>query len=195
MEKLLKPKNQKETELLLLAFKCILDSKDAIYISGPITTGDRHLDWHIKNRQNSSEFRNNQLHRQEVIENNIKNIELIAKSIRKISDSIVIEPASLELKHWIQDDYLLLWGRVIEKYVKNIVFVTNWEYSRGCVYEFYLGLINQIGLLDANMSPINIPIAINRIKNTIMLFKNHSLDVSLQEKLFILMNETYRNIE
>lgn len=193
MEILLNPKYRNEVELLLMPLECVLKSKTNIYVSGPITTGNRHLQWHKKNSHHITESTYNQLRRQEIIDHNIQNIALIAKNVRDMSGSIVIEPASLELKHWTQDDYLLFWGKVIDKYVNTIVFVKNWEYSRGCVYEFYLGLINQYDLLDSNMKPININLAVSKIKKAIILFEKYSLDTTLQEKLFILINEAFRN--
>jgi Domain of unknown function (DUF4406) len=74
--------------------------------------------------------------RGDVIQPNEKAIHRVASSIRERSGVPVIEPASLAVPEWSQQDYLSFWLHVIQKFASTIVLVSGWEFSVGCATEF-----------------------------------------------------------
>ena len=111
----------------------------AVYVSTPITSGRRFADWSsgrdwkvdLSHPQTYQEFL------REVLEPNNKHARKIIRQLRSLFPKTLIDPTSLnDIEGWTQDDYRVLWGRVIEQYSGSVVFLDGWEYSNGCAYEF-----------------------------------------------------------
>jgi hypothetical protein len=131
-------KLSKKHELLLQAWECAFPRTGVIYLSGPITTGPRFLRWFeatgkrlLPNRRNY--FRSRKQH---VIRPNEQDLKTEAARIRASQPIPVLEPASLFISSWSQNDYHLLWSRVIERFVNRIIVLDGWEFSTGCAAEF-----------------------------------------------------------
>jgi hypothetical protein len=120
---------------LLQAWECTVPPRSATYVSGPITTGPRFVEWckersirhRLEIRQNSDSFRRC------VVEPNEHEVRQAAKSLRDMNTLVVIEPASLSIEGWGQADYHLLWELVIERFIARILLLDGWEFSKGCV--------------------------------------------------------------
>jgi hypothetical protein len=74
--------------------------------------------------------------REAVIRPNELDIRRAAQRLRVTLPFPVIEPASLYVSHWSQEDYHSLWVRVIERFADRVVFMPGWQYSAGCAAEF-----------------------------------------------------------
>jgi hypothetical protein len=117
---------------------CVLDGRQARYLSVPITTGWRFIKWYSEHGRHldpkSEQYR--QEHRAAVIVPNCEAAKRSLMDLRSLGGTVVIEPTALERPDWDQDQYRYFWGKVIERFVTEVVFLDGWEYSSGCAYEF-----------------------------------------------------------
>ncbi|RPH31155.1 MAG: hypothetical protein EHM93_14715 [Bacteroidales bacterium] len=190
----LNPPNKGEIDQRIEQLSSLYTGKDAIYISGAITTGKNYVSWYVnhgKRIENEVEF--NKQHYSVVITKNLDNIKDFTANLRFKSKDLIIEPASLEVDEWTQPDYLYYWGQVIIKFVRKIVFLDGWNYSNGCIFEYYIGLKNNIELVDQKFKLLNQVNAISRIKASIREYEKSKINVEFQKTLLheIEKNENY----
>jgi hypothetical protein len=80
----------------------------------------------------------------------------------------VIDPTALpDLDGWTQEDYYLLWGRVIERYASTVVFLDDWQYSNGCVYEFLVAQRCNARSVDERLNLLTLPDGLDLIQKAI----------------------------
>jgi hypothetical protein len=122
------------------AFQCVVGGREATYLSVPITTGRRFIEWFaLRGREldpGSEAYKRE--HEAAVIRPNCEAAKQLLASLRAACQhgEVVIEPTALVRPHWGQDEYRYFWGKVIERYVGAVVFLAGWEYSSGCAFEF-----------------------------------------------------------
>lgn len=108
------------------------------YLSGPITTGRRFIDWWRCDGHalvpGSREYID--ALRAEVIGPNEEQLKRSAEVLRSRHAEPVVEPASLFVSHWSQQDYLELWEHFITDHASRILLMDGWEFSAGCASEF-----------------------------------------------------------
>lgn len=125
-------------EEMFRAISCAVSSKSATYISGPITTGLNFVNWYAdklkRNIPNEINYRD-ALRNNVIRPNEIKILEL-AEHWRSTQRGTVIEPASLYIEAWSQDDFIKFWLGVLDRFVRTVVLVEGWQYSAGCVAEY-----------------------------------------------------------
>ena len=115
--------------IILEAWDCAFAGSPVAYLSGPITTGLRQIE-RLRAGDDSREGR------YAVIRENSEALVEAAKRLRAERNDIIVEPASLNVEEWSQADYLNLWELFIERHVRLILFMPDWEYSFGCATEF-----------------------------------------------------------
>mgnify|MGYP000844627223 CR=1 FL=1 len=176
--------------------KLIIDSKvietvsninnNAIYISAPITTGNDFINWYSKNIDlfTSGEIYKHR-HYNEIVKPNLSLILKYYNELKSKYNTSIIEPASLEMPNWSQDEYLYYWGEIIKKSIVKIIFLDGWSYSKGCSYEYYVGLKKGIEIVDQNQNSIDKKWAINQIKIAISEYENIGIDTDLQKQILI----------
>lgn len=125
-------------EDLLSTLNCAIGKRGAVYVSGPITTGRRFVNWFLDIGQPLEDNPNVYKHalQQAVIQPNESDILGIAESLRLHSPIPVIQPASLKISSWDQKSYYQFWESVIEQYVVRVVVINGWQCSVGCAIEF-----------------------------------------------------------
>ena len=128
----------REQDLMLQAIGCVVANSHATYVSGPITTGNRFSAWYVSAGRHLGLGSQQYLLRLkgDVIQPNERAIHRVASRIRERASVPVIEPASLAVSEWSQQDYLSFWLRVIQKFASTVVLVSGWEFSVGCATEF-----------------------------------------------------------
>lgn len=125
-------------EDLLSALKCAVGDLGAVYLSGPITTGRRFVDWFLDAGyllEDNSDVYKHAL-QTAVIQPNESDILTIAESLRVKFPIPVIEPASLKIISWDQKNYYQFWESVIKRYVARLIAIDGWQFSVGCAIEF-----------------------------------------------------------
>jgi hypothetical protein len=132
------PRVEHDHELLLQAWECAFAGARVIYLSGPITTGPRFVNWYrsVGKALERDDAQYSVSLREAVMRPNEADIRLTAQKLRVSLPFPIIEPASLSVHHWCQSDYHALWVRVIERFADRVVFMPGWQYSAGCAAEF-----------------------------------------------------------
>jgi hypothetical protein len=133
-----------DIELMLNAMGSIA-SKDLTYVATPITGGQRFVEWYCnggKSIQDASFYRK-QIS-EHVIKPNTEDANRLVDSLRTSSCGLFINPASLYVPHWGQDDYRHFWSLVIESFASRVILSTGWHLSIGCIYELLVSI--ELGL-------------------------------------------------
>lgn len=119
-------------------WKSAFGSQRVAYLSGPITTGRRFLEWWtaVGARMPSGSPAFAAALREHVIAPNEAHLKMVAETLRARLPEPVVEPASLFVSHWSQNDYLELWEQFITDHSSRILLMDGWEFSAGCVSEF-----------------------------------------------------------
>lgn len=137
-------------------FNCIVGDLGTVYVSGPITTGRRFIDWYIlkgfalENDTNIYQF----VKYEDVLSKNKADIIEVANRLRKTSTAPVIEPASLHITTWDQQDYHRFWTETLRRFVSRVVIIDGWQYSIGCVIEFHYAVQCGIEMFSQNGLPL-----------------------------------------
>jgi hypothetical protein len=133
-----RPDHEHEWEAHERVLASVLDGRAADYVATPITSGRRFLRWY------KSEGRTLEADQEAYLTSRRIHVEMPnTLHARRFVDTlraerrIVIEPTSLHLPHWTQNDYRHLWGRIIQRYVRRVWLLDDWQFSNGCCYEFY----------------------------------------------------------
>ena len=133
------PDHEHEWAALEGMLACAVEGREADYVSTPITTGTRFMDWYhnegSKLQRGSDAYK--RAHEEQVIACNSLHARQFVEQLRT-RRRIIIEPTSLEFGHWTQNDYRHLWGKVIERYARRVWLLDGWQYSSGCAFEFYV---------------------------------------------------------
>lgn len=145
-----------EQMVLMQIFNCVVGDHDAVYVSGPITTGRRFIDWYIlKGHALENDINVYQsVKYEDVLSKNESDIIGVANKLRKISTTPVIEPASLHITTWDQQDYHRFWTETLRRFVSRVVILDGWQYSIGCVIEFHYAVQCGIEMFSQNGLPL-----------------------------------------
>ena len=179
---------KQEIEFFIDVYNTVLNNK-FIYYSCPITTGKRYVNWlneigkSYKGIDHADpEYKKE--HLEKVFKPNCENAKKIIDNARSNSFSQIIDPTSFPfIPHWKQEDWLYFWGTVIKKYVKKVIFLDGWEYSQGCVYEFYIAKLNNIPTYSQKEKELSLEKGIKLINNSILEMKEKEINVEFIEKV------------
>ena len=153
-----------DRNLLLMDFLgCIIEGKQAVYVSTPITTGPRYMNW--LRRESRSQNEELAMYQQEVINPNLTHgRELVCRIRSHFMNRVVIDPTAVRLPGWEQGDYHELWGGVIERYARMVVLGDGWEYSYGCAYEFLIAHRGHTDVVDERFHGITAKEGLDQIR-------------------------------
>jgi hypothetical protein len=134
----LEPGRELQMRQLLMTLASVVAPQSARYVAGPITTGERFVTWFLEAGQNlgvgTSEYRRR--HHDDVVRPNLEVIRARARACRAQNPSMaVVEPATLEISEWDQNDYRYFWGKVVEDFAAEVVALRGWHLSSGASYE------------------------------------------------------------
>lgn len=155
---------------MLAAIGCALEPRSAVYLSTPITTGRRFVEWRRGTGAELSPGSSAYLRRraEEVIEPNRSDIAPLVRWLRTRFQDPVIDPTALEaVPGWEQFDYHRFWAEVIERYAHTAVFAEGWQYSSGCVLELAAAVSADATLLRDDLAPLNPKDAVQLIEGAI----------------------------
>jgi hypothetical protein len=144
-----------EPEVMLDVYKTVISETDAIYCSGPLTSGRRAIDWYKRHPTFPREvdalpFELRREFTESVVNENAKQLRHFVSEIRKTTHRVVIDPSAIQESNWSQGQWLEFWCEVIAKFVQTVVLVPDWQYSKGACVEclFALQLERQVRLHD-----------------------------------------------
>jgi len=156
------------------------------YLSTPMTTGKRFIEWYKKEgcSLTSSGPVYKELHKKNVLQPNKEEARELVNRLR--SEGIhILDPTYFHLPGWTQKDYYYLWSRIIELYVSRLWFKDGWEYSNGCVYEFYVACWKKIDTVSESEQVFSRKQGMDKIESAILLMKDLGIDISFIQQILI----------
>jgi hypothetical protein len=150
------PDHPDEVAMVAETFATVVEGRVARYVSSPLTTGELFIGWRGSNSApDPGDVAYAEAFRRAVIEPNRDNARTFVARLRADCTDVVIDPTSLpNLPGWTQEDYRSLWGEVIRRYVRLVVFRNGWEFSDGCTYEFFVAAGQGVLMTHEDISPI-----------------------------------------
>ena len=130
----------------------------AVYLSTPITTGERFLEWrrNLGEHLSHSESTYARELKQQVIEENLRRAKpLRGRLEEQFERRSIIDPTELEVEGWGQSDYHRFWLEVLDRYVDTVVLADGWSFSTGCTLEFAFALSRGLTCLDSDLELID----------------------------------------
>jgi hypothetical protein len=170
---------------LLSFLRCLgANSRSIVYVSAPITTGRRYLQWRSVQDRDKLGTSLDASHRREVIQRNLEAASNTVQRVRAKFNSLVVDPTQLEdVPDWKQADYHRFWVALIETYAKTVVFVDGWEYSTGCSLELMAAYRNSLEVLDQGFRPLSAKKAAELLGEAVSEFRSASISVSILARL------------
>jgi hypothetical protein len=119
-----------EIEAIVEFFRGVLQPHSAVYVSAPITSGRRFIDWLASFRTlhvaaTPEEYQRE--HAEHVIGANRESIRALMAEVKSQYRVPVIDPTSVgDLPSWTQNDYRAAWASIIEAFAKTVIFDDGW---------------------------------------------------------------------
>jgi hypothetical protein len=170
---------------LLEFMRCVVEDKQAIYISAPVTTGPRYLRW--LRRTPDSVDRGAEFEKEVVAPNRARGRELAHRVRERFPGAVVINPTAVLLPGWQRGEYHELWGEVVQRYARMAVFGDGWEYSYGCLYEFLTACRAGVESVDERYEPIPVGIGVERIHRALAELQDAGLDLAYLRDLLAVL--------
>jgi hypothetical protein len=155
---------------MLAAMGCVLKPRSGVYVSTPITTGPRFVQWrrgpgaHLQ--PDSAEYE--QRRHEAVIVPNREAVAPLVESLHSQLQDPVIDPTALEdVPGWEQFEYHRFWAEVVDRYVHTAVFADGWEYSSGCVLELAAALSADVATQFGDLTVLSVDEASARVQRAI----------------------------
>ncbi len=154
---------KQEIESILAVLSCTITSREALYVSAPITSGKRLYNSLSKGSETKEV---NSINTEFIKQHNRADVTNYIKSLRS-KFPILIDPTIFDIPGWTQNDYRTLWCLVIKKFVIKAVFVDDWQYSNGCCFEYLCAVRSGVETLDQKFGPLSLSYGINLIEAVI----------------------------
>ena len=182
--------HERDVQIIVEFLVSVIDKQETVYMSAPITSGKRLIEFYKNGNhfgQKSNGFSEVTI---QVVESNRSHAKVIAEKIRTKIDSIVINPTLVpDIEGWTQDDYRYLWAKIIERYVKTVICIDDWNYSNGCAYEFLVAKQFNLKTLDERLKILSISSGILLIQKAINDLKEHLLPTKFLESVVVELNK------
>jgi len=167
-----------EIEALIELMRGVFPDRVALYVSAPIASGQRFVDWCARHR-NVAGIEEEQLqreHRNEVVAPNRNAASALVKRVRGVDSGPVIDPTAVgDIEGWTQGDYRTAWARIIEEFARAVVFANGWEFSNGCCYEFLVATKAGIETLDESGRPITLATGVSMVRRAVSELSSRGL--------------------
>ena len=164
---------------LFVILKDLFSGNDILYVSTPINTGERFIQWYstIDKKLLFNEKLYNEARKKYVIEPNVKNAKFCINKIRKSTGKVIIDPTTFEseILEWTQDEFYHFWDKIIKELVSEIILLDGWEYSVGCCHELLSAIESNINIYSEDMKRLSINECIIRLKKSINLYTAHDI--------------------
>jgi hypothetical protein len=145
--------------LVIEAYASVVGDRSAVYVSSPLTTGERSRRWHDRDPKARAAVAeaDSESFKTDVLVPNRRDAAKFVASLRANENRVVIDPGALgDIAGWTQSDYRFLWARVIERYCSRVVFREGWQHSDGCAWELLSAYLAGCSLLNEDLKPLQI---------------------------------------
>lgn len=163
-------------DVILQSWRSAFGQTKVTYLSGPITTGPRYIEWYISTNCGAKHDSPSEV--DAVIRPNSEEIIATAESLRKYWPTPIVEPASFSIRGWKQEEYLALWSQFIASHTDTIVFLPSWQSSVGCITEFARAIEHGKRTVTLDGSPLSIETALQRSKHNLSVIKKRGVTPS-----------------
>jgi len=161
-------------------FNSLITGEENAYVSVPITTGHRFLGWYRQDgcKLDPASPAYKEAHKRRVIESNKEEAKKKIAGLRQRCQPaypVLIDPSAFDWPEWTQDDYRYFWGKVIERYVKTVIFLDGWQYSNGCAFEFLMSMLTGTETLNERLAVIDPQAGLDLISGAIKELSDSSV--------------------
>ena len=170
-------------EEIATLLKCVTGKENAAYVSVPITTGKRFLEWYKEKGRLLKNTEYAEAHFTEVIKPNMEDAQDFISHIRETHQCIVVEPTSLTIDCWTQTEYNNFWKVVIEQYIDKVYFGDGWYLSKGCTIEFMTAFKRGIPTYKQNKKHLGGTEGLELMRAGAEEYKSLGLDAGFQSKM------------
>ncbi len=181
-----KTKHESEVIAMLEVLSSVVQNRNAVYVSIPITSGRRYIKWYTRSHVKPN-FKENGFQKDfvlNVVEYNRKQSKRIITKLEKIFSNVLVNPTAMaDINGWVQNDYRDMWGRVIQRYARTVVCTGGWNYSSGCSYEFLVAKKSKIATVDENNKYISIEEGVKQIQKAVADIKLCHLSTEFLESV------------
>jgi hypothetical protein len=183
------------SEHLLAAYSSALAPRSALYISTPITSGERFLTWAAKYLGSAvSVDEAIRLHREEhtreVVEPNVLHAAKVAEHARARSQFPVINPARVpHINGWRQADWIAFWEKVIQECCLAVMALDGWELSFGCAHEVVFALEHGIPVYSERHEQLSLEAIKNQLSAALQKLGAVNADTSKHCGLVAILDE------
>src|SRR5437773_5702026 len=129
-----------EIDALIEMLRGVFPRRSALYVSAPITSGRRFVEWYARREDlggSAEQYQRDHLENV-VVPNRSAAVALVSRA-RAATSEFVIDPTAVgHIEGWTQGDYRTAWAHVIVEFANVVVFADGWEFSNGCSYEFLI---------------------------------------------------------
>lgn len=168
-------------------FASVLGDEKATYIGTPITGGRRFFEWrrsvstHDQIRPGDAEYE--KLLRAHVVHPNLEAVRRTIMTLRRHVEGPLIDPSVVEVPRWSQEQYRNFWAGVIERFVKAVVLLDDWQYSRGCTHEWAVASMLGLPVYDERLQPLSPAVALATIRAAVEEIMAQGLDATFQRDI------------
>jgi|GEM_PF-250227 len=179
------PKDTGSIDNIMALFNCILEGRTAAYLSTPITTGRRFLEWYREtgHKLDPDDIRYKDEHYRAVIRPNTEEVEKKMNILRRHLDTVLVNPTKFDWTEWTQDDYRHFWGKVIENYADTVIFLDGWQYSSGCAFEFLTAVRSGAETWKEDRSKLDMETGYGLIKEAVEDYKQSAIPAAYLERV------------
>jgi hypothetical protein len=158
-----------EIEALVELLRGVFPKRAALYVSAPITSGQRFVEWYSRRHNLVGLAQQDQReHLREVVAPNRNAAGALVTRVRETCSDPVIDPTTVgDIEGWTQGDYRNAWARIIEEFVRAVVFANGWEFSSGCSYEYLVATKAGVETLDELWRPIKLEAGVSLLRRAI----------------------------
>jgi hypothetical protein len=129
----------------------------AVYVSTPITTGPRFVEWRRASGRRFSQTDPAFIRAvRAAMASNTAAVRPLVDRVENEFTNPVIDPTRLgDVPGWSQLDYHRFWVDVLTRYAEVVVFADGWSLSNGCALEFAAAVRAGLRTLSADLSPLS----------------------------------------
>jgi hypothetical protein len=169
------PTRPREIQLLVEAFASVLEGRSGTYVSSPLTSGWRAVEYRRRGNSVAPKFTTPDDFLHQVIQPNRDEAARYVRQLRQSRGGVIIDPtATAEFPGWSQSDYRVWWGEVIRRFVETVIFRDGWQYSSGCAYEFFVAKRAGLRTLNQDMALLDLEAGRDLIKNALAQIQDAS---------------------
>lgn len=171
---------QTNIEDFISIYETIIPQQKFVYLSTPITTGPRFLEWYNSVGKDLDDNTYVLKHKQEVIKPNETDAYFRAIKLSHQLGEMIVNPAQFKA-NLSQQQFTRFWVKFVNEHSSSVILSDGWALSKGCVSEFLAAEQNSIPYFDAELNKIPIDDAIKKIKEAILQLNVAQLNCDIQK--------------